>query len=203
VREAARHGSRSDRQQRARREPDQPEFFPFWEAAQSLEALVFVHPHDVIARQTRFKRYYLNNLIGNPLDTSIAVASIIFGGVLDRFPRLKLCFGHAGGFAPWIRGRWRHGQQVRPEARERGAEHPFDDYFGQLYFDTVIHDEENLAYMIRSLGADRVLHGTDYPADMGNWQQVPVIRGFDWLSEDEKAAILGGNALRLIGRSGA
>jgi aminocarboxymuconate-semialdehyde decarboxylase len=179
---------------------DQPEFFPIWEAAQELDVLIFVHPHDQLGRDTRLKRYYLANLIGNPLETSIAVASIIFGGVLDKFPRLKLCFAHGGGYSPWIRGRWRHGQEVRAEARERGASRPFDEYFGMLYFDTLLHFEPALVHLIKTIGPDRVLQGTDYPADMGNWQQVPLIRGFDWLSDQEKEAILGGNALRLIGR---
>ena len=176
---------------------DEPELFPFWDAAASLDVLVFVHPAEVAA-QDRLTRYYLKNLIGNPLDTSIAVASIVFGGVLDRFPRLKLCFAHAGGYAPWIRGRWRHGQRVRPEAKER-AVGAFDDYFARLYFDTVIHDEKALRYLVGSVGADRVLLGTDYPADMGDWTtQIPLIRGLGGLSEAERAAILGGNALSLL-----
>jgi aminocarboxymuconate-semialdehyde decarboxylase len=176
---------------------DQPELFPFWEAAESLGVLILVHPHDQAAAN-RLRRYWLRNLIGNPLDTSIAVASLIFGGVLDRFPGLKLCFAHAGGYAPWIRGRWRHGQQVREEARERGAHRPFDEYFAMLYFDTVIHDERALAYLVETVGADHVLHGTDYPADMGSITQVPMIRRLTNLSADRQEAILGGNALRLL-----
>lgn len=177
---------------------DEPRFFPLWEAAESLGTLVFVHPVDGIG-QHLMPRYYLRNFIGNPLGTSIAIACLIFGGVLDRFPRLKLCFAHGGGNAPWLRGRWRHGYGVRPEPKERGASCAFDDYFHLLYFDSLVHDDRALAYLVDSVGPDRVLLGTDYPADMANIRQVPTIRQMPGLTEAEKDSILGGNALRLIG----
>ena len=179
---------------------DDPDLFDFWAAAQELDVLVFVHPNYPTAKE-RLTRYHLINLIGNPLEDSIAVASIIFGGVLDRFPSLKLCFAHAGGYVPWIRGRWRHGQAVRAEAREGGAHGAFDDYFAMLYFDTIIHDDRALGYLIDTVDADRIVHGTDYPADMSDWHQVSAIRKVDGLSEDDQDKILGGNALRLIGRA--
>jgi aminocarboxymuconate-semialdehyde decarboxylase len=180
---------------------DEPEFNPLWEAAETLGVLVFVHPQ-YVAAPDRLRRYHLKNLIGNPLDTSIAIASIIFGGVLDRYPRLKLVFAHSGGYAPWIRGRWRHGQECRDEAKVN-TQRPLDELFGQLYFDTIIHDELALRYLIDAVGADHVMHGTDYPADMGDIEQVGLVRRLPNLSEDEKAAILGGNALRLIHREAA
>ena len=176
---------------------DLPEFLPFFERAQELDVLIFVHPHEVTARQ-RLKGYYLTNWIGNPLETSIAFASLIFGGVLQRLPHLKICFAHAGGYTPWIRGRWRHGYRVRSEPPEVVLKEPIYEYTERCYFDTVIFDELALEYLIRAVGSDHVLHGTDYPSDMGTWDQVPVISRFQTISETDKDKILGGNAAVLL-----
>jgi aminocarboxymuconate-semialdehyde decarboxylase len=175
---------------------DAPEFLPFFERAQDLDVLVFVHPHEVTARQ-RLKGYYLTNWIGNPLETSIALASLIFGGVLQRLPNLKICFAHAGGYAPWIRGRWRHGYSARrrPEVVLKA---PIYEYTERCYFDTVIFDELALEYLIRAVGCDHVLHGTDYPSDMGTWDQVTVINLLPTISQTDKEKILGGNAATLL-----
>jgi aminocarboxymuconate-semialdehyde decarboxylase len=175
---------------------DEPELFPFFQRAQELDVLVYFHPD--VPEFPRLDRYYLTNLIGNPLDTSIAITSLIFGGVVERLPNLKLCFAHAGGYAPWIRGRWQHGQEHRPEPKTVTSQ-PFDEAFDRLYFDSLIFRTDALEFMLRQVGPERVLFGTDYPADMGRWDQVPIIQRLDFLTPAEKILVLGGNAARLLG----
>ena len=176
---------------------DEPEFLPFFERARDLGLLVFVHPHEVTASD-RLQRYYLKNLIGNPLETTIALASLIFGGVLEKLPELKLCFAHAGGYSPWIRGRWKHGQAEHPTPK-KALSRSIEEYFRLLYFDTVIFEPDAVEYLIRTIGSDHVLLGTDYPAPMGAWDQVGMISGISFLSAADKEKILGGNAASLLG----
>jgi aminocarboxymuconate-semialdehyde decarboxylase len=177
---------------------DDPSLSPFWASAEQLGTLLFVHPYQPTFIP-RLPNYYLTNLIGNPLETSIAMACLIFGGVLERYPRLKLVFAHAGGYSPWIRGRWRHGMRVRPEARDSGALREFDEYFELLYFDSLIHSPGAFRYLLESVGAERILLGTDYPADMGDVSQLSMIRSLTEAAEAAQEAMLGGTAIRLAG----
>ena len=176
---------------------DEPEFFPFFERAQEQGILVFIHPHEVAASE-QLKRYALGNLIGNPLMTTIAQASLIFGGVLERLPDLKICCAHGGGYSPWIRGRWRHGHGSRHEARDV-ITRPIDEYLSRFYFDTCVFDSASLEFLIRTMGSDHVLLGTDYPTPMIDSGQVQVINGINGLSARDKDQILGTNAASLLG----
>jgi aminocarboxymuconate-semialdehyde decarboxylase len=176
---------------------DDPEFLPFFERAEELQVAVLIHP-DVRVRRQRMDDYYLQNLIGNPVETAVAVASLIFGGVLERFPKLKLILAHGGGAAPSLIGRWRHGHGHRPEPREKFTG-SVDEMFSRLYFDTVVYDAHVLRFLVDTFGADHVLLGTDHSGDMSSWKEVPQIAGLDFLSAAEKAQILGGNAARLLG----
>ncbi|MFH1090452.1 MAG: amidohydrolase family protein [Pseudomonadota bacterium] len=175
---------------------DEPVFFPFYEKSQELGVPIFIHPHYVVG-QERMKKYYLTNLIGNPVDTTIAVASLIFGGVLEKFPRLKFVFAHAGGCAPYIKGRWdhayRHGYVVKFDIPK-----PPSEYIKTLYFDTIAHYGPALSYLVGNHGADRVVLGSDYPFDMADPDSVAAVSALS-ISAEDKDKIMWGNAADLLG----
>lgn len=175
---------------------DAPELFPVLEAATELGALVFVHP--TRGRAARFlANYHLKNLIGNPLETTVAMASLIFGGVLDRLPELKLCFAHGGGYGCLGIARMDHGCQVRPESQ--GIEQLPSDYLRGLYFDSLVHGHRTLDQVIDLAGIDQVVLGSDYPADMGEPNPVEFIRSHPGLDEHQRSKILSANLWSLLG----
>jgi aminocarboxymuconate-semialdehyde decarboxylase len=176
---------------------DSPRLFPVLEAAHALGALLFVHPASVRARG-QLDRYHLRNLIGNPLETTITVASIVFGGVLDRLPGLKLCFAHGGGYAAFAAGRFDHGYAVRPESRATVAAPP-SDYLRTLYFDCLTHSPLALRHLIDLVGIEQVVLGSDFPADMGYRDPVGWLERAPLLDEAEKELIRAGNLERLLG----
>ena len=178
---------------------DDQELEPVWAAAERLGAFLFVHPERVAAAE-RLGSYYLRNLIGNPLDTTIAIASLVFGGVLERYPRLKLCFAHGGGFAPYQVGRLDHGWSKRPEPRVTIQQRP-STYVRKLYFDTILHTPDALAYVAKHFGADHLLLGSDYPFDMGPDDPVKDVESLPGLSETERRMILGETAAQLVAGS--
>jgi aminocarboxymuconate-semialdehyde decarboxylase len=151
----------------AGRDLDDPSLEPFWAAVEDLGVPVFVHPEHV-ASQRWGATYYLVNLIGNPVETAVAVASLIFGGVLTRHPRLRFWLAHGGGAAPWIAGRLRHGWQVRPETRRHGAGDPIEVLSRNFWFDSLTHDPGILRALVDRFGADRVVLGSDAPFDMAD-----------------------------------
>ncbi len=175
---------------------DDPGLDVFWEKAVSLDFPIFIHPQGQAASPERLQDYYLRNFIGNPLDTTIAVSCLIFGGVLDRFPDIKFYLSHVGGFVPWIRGRWQHGYGEREEPKVHGAKDP-EQYFEKFYYDTIIHNPDCLEFAVKTLGADNILYGTDYPADMGNHQPARDIPGLSRLPAADQEKILSGNARKL------
>src|SRR5581483_9682411 len=142
---------------------DDPGFEPVWAAAAELDALMVIHPGNV-AGADRLRSYYLNNLVGNPLDTTIAAACLIFGGVMQRHPRLEFLMVHAGGFTPYQGGRWVHGWQVRPEPKVH-LDHSPQKYLDRFLYDTITHSKPVCEFLIAQAGADRVLLGSDYPYD--------------------------------------
>jgi aminocarboxymuconate-semialdehyde decarboxylase len=174
---------------------DDPSFESVWATAEELGAFVFIHPNN-IAGADRQKSYYLNNLIGNPLDTTIAAACLIFGGVMDRYPKLKICLAHGGGFTPYQAARWEHGWAVRPEPKKNVKEQP-REIAKRFYYDTILHSDKVLEFMIGHVGVDRVVLGSDYPYDMGQLDCVEHVRSLS-ISEAGKAAILQGTAEKLL-----
>jgi aminocarboxymuconate-semialdehyde decarboxylase len=175
---------------------DDPNLEPVWEAAQTLSAFVLVHPFKVAAAD-RLKSYYLKNLIGNPLDTTIAAASLIFGGVIERHPAINFCFSHGGGFAPYQAGRFVHGWNVRPEPKEFLKRGPAES-LGRMYYDTILHSDATLKFLIDSVGASHVLLGSDYPFDMGYYDGVRQVRSLS-IPKSDQELILGDTAKGLLG----
>jgi len=169
---------------------------PVWAVAHEFGAFVLVHPHKIAAGD-RLKPYYFKNLIGNPLETTIAAASLVFGGVLKRYPGINFCFSHGGGFVPYQAGRFIHGWTVRPEPKQFLDKGPSES-LGRLYYDTILHSEAALQFLIASAGAARVLLGSDYPFDMGYFDGVRQVRSLS-ISESDQALILGDSARALLG----
>jgi len=175
---------------------DDPSFEPLWAAAVELDAFFMIHPGNV-AGADRLRSYYLTNLIGNPLDTTIAAACLIFGGVLERYPAFKPVMVHGGGFIPYQGRRWVHGWHVRPEPKVH-LKHSPEEYLDRFCYDTILHSSTALKFLISSVGAERVFLGSDYPYDMGMMDCVRHVRSLD-ISPADRDAILGGNAISRLG----
>jgi aminocarboxymuconate-semialdehyde decarboxylase len=176
---------------------DDPSFEPVWAAAQELDAFMMIHPGNV-AGADRLRSYYLGNLIGNPLDTTIAGACLIFGGVLERYPKLNFVMVHGGGFIPYQGGRWVHGWHVRPEPKVR-LKHSPAPYLDRFLYDTITHAKPALEFLVSSVGANRVFLGSDYPYDMGTGECVRQVRAADIAAAD-RVIILGGHAAKILSK---
>jgi aminocarboxymuconate-semialdehyde decarboxylase len=176
---------------------DDPSFEPLWAAAEELDAFMMIHPGNV-AGADRLRSYYLGNLIGNPLDTTIAGACLIFGGVLERHPKLNFIMSHGGGFIPYQGGRWVHGWEVRPEPKVH-VKHSPAPYLDRFLYDTILHAQAPLEFLISSVGANRVFLGSDYPYDMGTGECVRQVRAAN-ISAADRDIILGGHAAKILSK---
>lgn len=176
------------------RELAEQDFRPFFAAAEELGILIFLHPLGFTHGQ-RLSEHYLNNIIGNPLESTIAVSHLIFGGVLDAHPDLKLCVAHGGGYLPGYWGRMDHAFRAREDCRQHISREP-SSYLRQIWLDTLVFDKGELDNLVRSHGPDKLCLGTDYPFDMAEPDPVGFHNG---LEEEAKAKILGLNAAKLLG----
>jgi len=174
---------------------DHKDFWPVYARCEEHGFPILLHPVNPVGAD-RMGSYYLRNFIGNPTDTAIAAASLIFSGVLDAFPRLDIVLPHAGGVFPILVGRWDHGATVRPEVKD--LKNPPSHYLRRFHYDTVAHSVPILLNLVRQVGADRVVTGTDFPADMSVADPVRTVESLTELSTADRDLILRGNAARLL-----
>lgn len=178
------------------RELSDPVFFPVLERIEALGLPVFLHPVFVIGHE-RLAQYYLTNLLGNPFESAIAAAHLIFGGVLDRFPKLDIVLPHAGGAFPWLVGRLNRGWEKRQDLKH--IRHAPVEYLRRFHYDTVGYSDDVLDYLVRVVGADRILMGSDYCFPIAYERPLDIVTGHPRLDEGDKHAIAETNARRLLG----
>ncbi|PKQ66172.1 amidohydrolase family protein [Raineya orbicola] len=174
--------------------------FPFFQAAEDLGAAIFVHPWDMIGKE-RMPKYWLPWLVGMPAESSLAICSMIFGGVFERLPRLRVAFAHGGGAFPATIGRISHGFEVRPDlcAIDNNV-HP-REYLGKFYVDSLVHDPDAMRLILKVIGEDKVVLGTDYPFPLGELEPGKLVESMPDLSDATKEKILGLNALSWLNLS--
>lgn len=177
---------------------DAPELFPFFQEAERLGAAVFVHPWEMMG-ESRMPKYFLPWLVGMPAETSLAICSMIFGGVLERLPKLRVAFAHGGGSFPFTLGRIQHGFESRPDLCAAVNPHPPRDYVGRFYLDSLVHDPSALRYLIELFGAEKIALGTDYPFPLGEESPGALIESLSELSVSQRERLLSGTALEWLG----
>lgn len=179
------------------RELDDPDLEPFWSAAAEMRCLVLLHPVDALAGRG-VRRHFLSNLVGNPAETTIAIAHLVYGGVLERHPDLRICAVHGGGFVPYQAGRLAQGYRARPDLTATALIRPPAASLDRLYFDTVLYDPAALAALVAFAGPHRVLMGSDYPFEMGDPDPVGTVAAVPGLTAADRELITHGNVARLL-----
>ncbi len=171
-------------------------FDPIYAEAVALDVPLFLHPFG-FTDGARLRPFFMHNCVGQPLEEQIAVSHLIFGGVLDRHPGIKICIAHGGGYFPYYAGRMDHSWEYRPELRETISKPP-SEYLRDLYYDTVVFRPDQLEYLVDIVGVDRVMMGTDYPFDMQEFEPVTFVESATKLGAAERKKILGGTAAQLM-----
>ncbi len=178
---------------------DDPSLFPVFQTAERLGAAVFVHPWDMLAPE-RMTRYWLPWLVGMPAESALAMCSVIFGGILERLPRLRIGFAHGGGSFPGTFGRIARGFEARPDLMTVANPHPPSDYLERIYVDSLTHDPDLLRLLLRLHGPNRVALGSDYPFPLGESTPGKLIAELGELEDTVRARLLHGTALEFLDR---
>jgi aminocarboxymuconate-semialdehyde decarboxylase len=176
---------------------DQAGLDPFWEVANELRCLILLHPYDPL-RGVDLSRYFLENMVGRPAESTVAIAHLLFSGILERYPDLVLVMVHGGGYMPYQLGRWEKGYKVVPHIAGRHISRPPIEFVKRLYYDSLVHIPEALSYLLALVGPTQVVLGTDYPYEMAERAPVKFIDTVPGLSAEGRHAILEGNMLRIL-----
>ncbi|MBC23522.1 MAG: 2-amino-3-carboxymuconate-6-semialdehyde decarboxylase [Phycisphaerae bacterium] len=175
-----------------------PSLAPFFDAAHELDAAIFVHPWDMLGSE-RMSKYWLPWLVGMPAETALAICSVIFSGLLERLPRLRIGFAHGGGAFPFTIGRIDHGFQARPDLCAVDNDVSPRQYLKRIYVDSLVHDSDSLGFLVQQHGADRIALGSDYPFPLGEQEPGSLIESLDGVSDDDKDRMLWGTAMEFLG----
>jgi len=178
---------------------DDEHLFPVFQAAEELGAAIFVHPWDMMGKE-RMPKYWLPWLVGMPAEVSLAICSMIFGGVFERLPKLRVAFAHGGGSFPATIGRIEHGFKVRPDLCAVENKASPRSYLGRFYLDSLVHDPDMLRYLINLVGEEKIALGSDYPFPLGEAEPGKLIASMPDLSESTKRRLFNGTALEWLGR---
>jgi aminocarboxymuconate-semialdehyde decarboxylase len=177
---------------------DDKAFFPFYKAAEELECSLMVHPWEM-AGSDRMQKYFMQWLVGMPAETTLAICSMIFGGVFDTFPALKVLFAHAGGSFPFTIGRISHGYNARPDLCDVNKINDPRNYIGKFWVDGITHDDEAFRFLLKTIGSDKIAYGTDYPFPLGDLEHGKFIEEMSDISPEVKLKIFSKNAEEFLG----
>ena len=178
---------------------NEAELFPMFEAASDLDMSIFVHPWEMMG-ENEMKKYWLPWLVGMPAETSRAICSMIFGGVFERLPNLRVAFAHGGGAFPVTSGRIQHGYNVRPDLCAVDNQVDPANYLGRFWVDSLVHDADTLDFLLNKIGSNRIALGTDYPFPLGELEPGKLIESMS-LSSEQRDKLLFRNALEWLGLS--
>ncbi len=176
---------------------DNVSFHPFWKCCEELDLAVFVHPWDMMG-QEKMPNYFLPWLVGMPAETSLAICSMLFGGVFDNFPKLRVMFAHGGGSFPFTLGRISHGWHCRPDLCNVNKIKDPKEYIGKFWIDGITHNEDALRFLINLIGADKIMYGTDYPFPLGDLKHGKFIEEMQDISFETKEQLFSKSVLKWL-----